>query len=89
MEVDETYVAGCDKNRHRDKKSGTRGRGDTGKTAIVGAVERKGNVVARVVENTSRLTLGAFVRETGSVVSSHGLQFIGSRDTSSGQKLFS
>jgi hypothetical protein len=48
VEVDETYVGGSDKNRHWDKKSGTRGRGDTGKTAIVGAVKRKGNVVAPV-----------------------------------------
>jgi transposase-like protein len=64
VEVDETYVGGSDKNRHWDKKSGTRGRGDTGKSAIVGAVKRKGNVVARVVENTNRLTLEKFVRET-------------------------
>jgi transposase-like protein len=64
VEVDETYVGGSDKNRHWDRRSGTRGRGDTGKTAIVGAVKRKGNVVARVVENASRLTLEAFVRET-------------------------
>jgi transposase-like protein len=52
VEVDETYVDGSDKNRPWDKKSGTRGRGDTGKTAVVGAVKRKGNVVARVVERT-------------------------------------
>jgi ISXO2-like transposase domain len=32
VEVDETYVGGSDKNRHWDKKSGKRGRGDTGKT---------------------------------------------------------
>jgi transposase-like protein len=66
VEVDETYVGGSDKNRHWDKKSGQRGRGDTGKTAVVGAVKRKGNVVARVVENTNRETLEAFVRETAS-----------------------
>ena len=59
VEVDETYVGGSDKNRHWDKKSGTRGRGDTGKTAVVGAVKRKGNVVARVVERTDRATLEA------------------------------
>ena len=64
VEVDETYVGGSDDNRHWDKKSGSRGRGDTGKSAIVGAVKRKGNVVARVVNNTNRLTLEAFVRET-------------------------
>jgi ISXO2-like transposase domain len=60
VEVDKTYVGGSDKNRHWDKKSGTRGRGDTGKTPVVGAVRRKGNVV----EKTDRLTLEAFARET-------------------------
>jgi len=45
------------------KKSGKRGLGDPSKAAVVGAVSRKGKVVARVVENTKRLTLEAFVRE--------------------------
>jgi IS1 family transposase len=64
VEVDETYVGGSDKNRHWDKKIGTRGRGAEGKSAIVGAVKRKGNVVARVVEKTDGPTLARFVRET-------------------------
>ena len=63
VEVDETYIGGNDKNRHWDQKSGSRGRGDTGKTPVVGAVRRKGNVVARVVERTDKLTLEAFVRD--------------------------
>src|SRR5216684_1120427 len=64
VEVDETYIGGHDKNRHWDKKSGSRGRGDTGKTPVVGAVKRKGNVVARVVDWVDRSILEEFVRET-------------------------
>ncbi|MGH6823255.1 MAG: hypothetical protein ACREC4_07160, partial [Methylocella sp.] len=41
---------------------GTGGIG-SGKTPIVGAVSRKGNVVARVVANVQAKTLEAFVRE--------------------------
>ena len=65
VEVDETYVGGSDKNRHWDKKSGkTGGSGNPLKTAVVGAVRRKGNVVARVVNSTDGPTLERFVRET-------------------------
>src|SRR5581483_5091182 len=55
-------------NRHR----GDRGRGNgpggggtaTGKIPVVGAVERKGKVVARVIERVDGRTLGRFINET-------------------------
>ena len=62
VEVDETYVGGKDKNRHWDKRVGVRG--GSAKEVVVGAVSRKGNVVARVIENTRAVTLQAFVRES-------------------------
>jgi hypothetical protein len=63
VEMDETYVGREDKNRHLDKKSGRRGRGAGGKTPVIGAVKRKGNVVAPVVNSVSRHVIEQFVRE--------------------------
>lgn len=61
VEVDETFVGGKNRNRHKNKR--TPGTGGSGKTPIAGAVSRKGNVVARVVEDTDAETLTGFVRE--------------------------
>jgi IS1 family transposase len=62
VEVDETYVGGKDHNRHWDKKSGGVGPEGSGKTTVIGAVSRKGNVVARVIDRTDTKTFDAFVR---------------------------
>ena len=61
VEVDETYIGGKNKNRHKDKR--TPGTGISGKEIVAGAVERKGNVVARVVRGTDARALQGFVRE--------------------------
>jgi transposase-like protein len=64
VEVDETFVGGLAKNRHKDKRGdGSGGTGGAGKAIVVGAVARKGNVVARVIANTRAATLEAFIRE--------------------------
>jgi transposase-like protein len=62
VEVDETYIGRKNKNRHWGKR--TPGTGGAGKATVVRAVERKGTLVARVIEHADMETLNAFVRET-------------------------
>jgi len=64
VEVDETFIGGKAKNRHKDRRGdGSGGTGGKGKEIVAGAVSRKGNVVARVIENVQASTLMGFVRE--------------------------
>jgi IS1 family transposase len=65
VEVDETFIGGLAKNRHKDKRGdGSGGTGGSGKMIVAGAVQRKGNVVARVINDVRAATLETFVRET-------------------------
>jgi len=67
VEVDETYVGGKAKNRHRrpdDDDDNETGRSTKRKTAVIGAVQRKGNVVARVISRADRRTIMRFITET-------------------------
>ena len=53
IEIDETFVGGKNKNRHRDKKvQNSQGRSFKDKTPVIGMLERGGNIVAKVIKST-------------------------------------
>ncbi|HEX9928841.1 MAG TPA: IS1595 family transposase [Pyrinomonadaceae bacterium] len=64
VECDETFVGGKAKNMHKSKREKViKGRGSVGKTAVMGMLERKGNVRAKVIESVDRETLHSEIKE--------------------------
>jgi transposase-like protein len=64
VEVDESFIGGKDKNKHWDgRKRLPREHRLSTKTPVIGAVSRKGNVVARVLDHITKDAAQMFVRE--------------------------
>src|ERR1700722_14153465 len=61
IEIDETYVGGKEADKHKSKRKGLVG--SAGKVAVIGAISRKGMVIAKVIENTDTATLDGFVHQ--------------------------
>lgn len=56
VEIDETYVGG--------KHKGKRGRGSENKTSVIGLAQRKGNLKAKVTENTNSYTIKSIIKDS-------------------------
>lgn len=64
VEIDETFIGGLARNMHKKvREAKIKGRGPMDKTAVMGVLQRKGEVRAFVVSNRKKKTLQAKVRE--------------------------
>lgn len=81
VEIDETFVGGKNKNRHKDKKvEKCQGRSFKDKVPVFGMLQRGGNVSAIVVSNTKASTLKPLITQfikSGSNVYTDGWEYSG------------
>lgn len=84
VEIDESFAGGKNKFRHKDKKvEKCQGRSFKDKVPIFGMLERNGDLVAKVVDNTKAKTLVAFIEKhviEGSTIYTDGWDYSGLED---------
>jgi len=65
VEIDETYLGGKDRFKHKNNKIGsTQGRSINNKTVMFGLLERKGKIIAHKIPNTQRTMVIPLIEKT-------------------------
>ena len=65
VEIDETFIGGKNKNRHKDKKvPKCQGRNWKDKVPVLGMLERGGTLITQVVPNTQQNTIEPIIRKS-------------------------